>query len=117
VDPRLRVATKLPLDELWNEHGPLAATKTRTVGKAEVQDLLRTEMVDLVVADVGQPLRWIEPLKRFDFWKDELSPRLAEPTEVDTGFTPDAWPDGCCYVAHEWRLSDGTGVVVAEAYH
>jgi hypothetical protein len=86
-------------------------------GRRKFRDLLRTEMVDFVVADVGQPLRCIEPPKRFDFWKDELSTRLVEPTDVNTGFAPAAWPDGYCYVGREWRLSDGWAVVVAEAYH
>jgi hypothetical protein len=113
----LRVVSKLPLDELWNEAGTISATKVGPVGTDEIRKLLRSAPVRFVVADVSEQLRWVEGSDSFDWWKSELKPRLAEPEGAKAGVDLDEWPDGYGYVAYEWRLEDGAVVIAAEKWH
>lgn len=57
MDPALRIVTRLPLAELWTERGPVAATRERLLGRAEVKSLLQAGPVQFVVADCGKALR------------------------------------------------------------
>jgi hypothetical protein len=64
---------------------------------------------------VGSRLEWIDAAARFTFWKDELAPHLAEP-----GGGPlylEQFPGEYFYGAGEWRLDDGTAIVVVEKHH
>ena len=72
----------------------------------------------LVVAEVGQPLRWISEGDRFAFWKSEKSEvkcRLVAPDA--TGFCLDDYPNRYCYVAAVWQCGRSTTVIVLEKHH
>jgi len=72
---------RLPLEELWNETGNLNAQRVVTgLNAADVTEMIKAGAT-FVVADVGLPPRWIDPAHRFEFWKTEVKPRLAESDE------------------------------------
>jgi len=113
LDPKLRIVTSIPLAELWTDAGPLAAQRIRYLASDDLHGLLRQGPLRFVLADCGKPLRWIEHSACYDFWKEEVKPRLASP---DT-FSPEDYPDGHCYLASEWATDDGESAILVEAYH
>ena len=89
---------RIPMSELWDSEGKLTATKQRILRGSGVVALLRQGLVRFVVANCGDPLRWIEPSQCYDFWKSELKPRIVETEAFDLAGFPDAY----CYVVSEW---------------
>jgi len=112
-----RVVTRLPLVELWNEHGPVAAQREEFLTSEQLRVLLQGAPVRFVVADVGSPLRWIPEADRFVFWKAEVRPRLVEHPEHPIDVY--SYPEGRAFLASEWVL-DGLAsspIVLLESYH
>ena len=114
MDPTRRIVTCTPLTELWDGKGPLDTRRTDHVGEAEIVPLLR-DGASFVVAEVGQPLRWIAEGDRFAFWKAEVRRRLVAPNAG--GFHLDDYPDGYCYVAAIWICAPSTSIIVLEKHH
>lgn len=107
-----RIVTSLSLDSLWDEDdGPLRlAPRGRELEVEDVKQLLRDGPRAFVVADVGEPLRWVEK-DVFAFWKNEVQPRL---TTWSRQPELDDFPDGYFYVAEEWSGQDGQVVVLTK---
>lgn len=114
MDPARRIINRLPLDELWNDQGTIAATRGRDLSRKEIRDLLRAAPAQFVVADVGSPLRWIPVSACYDVWKTELQAHLADP---GSEFRLEQFPGDYCYVASGWKLAAGGAVVVLETFH
>ena len=114
MDPRLRVVTKLPLDELWNDEGQVGATRGRDLAADDVSARLR-EGARGVVATVGAPLRWLHGVEFFDWWKSEARPWLIDP-EWEL-WRLEYLPDERAWLASEWRLANGATVVSFEEFH
>ena len=112
--PADRVVTRLPLQELFDDGGPVAAVRQRDLSAADVRALLDNELLRFVVVDVGSKPAWVPGAERFAFWKAEARPHLADPTD---GADFDCFQGGYCYFASEWRLSGGIPVVVFELCH
>jgi hypothetical protein len=104
----------MPLGQLWNDDGELAATRSRDLNREAIRELLARGSVQFVVADVGRGLRWIRPAERFEFWKNEVAGHLADGGRIDL----DSFPSGLAYTASEWAGSpDGIPIVLLEAHH
>jgi hypothetical protein len=112
--PDLRRATSLPLTELWTDEGPISAHRLHDLDRSELTEMLRAGCVLFVVADVGQRLTWIPEEACFVFWKTEVKPHLADPTE--RLYLAD-WPEEYYYLASLWELGDGRNVVVLTKHH
>jgi hypothetical protein len=116
MTPERRIVVSSPLDELWDERGPVDATRGRALGLQEIAVLLSSEAVQFVVANVGRRLRWIPVDDRFAFWKGEVNVRLV-PADAEK-FYRDEYPGEYCYVATEWRRSAGQStIVLLESHH
>jgi hypothetical protein len=113
MDPALRVVMRIPMTELWDSEGNLTATKQRTLSRDDVVALLRRGLVRFVVAECGDPLKWIPPSDCYGFWKTELKPRIVE-TKT---FELEDFPGAYCYVASEWADGQFTPLVLLEMYH
>jgi hypothetical protein len=113
MDPTQRIVTKLPIAELWNEHGIVAAIRQRRLDAAGIRNLLRRTSVHFAVANCGAPLRWIPPSESFSFWKHEVGPHLPEASAPRL----DNFAGGYCYFASEWITADGGSVIVLEMAH
>lgn len=112
--PELRIVTSLPLRELWNDEGPLAARRVGDLSDPGIRELLRTGPPQFVVADVGLPLEWVPEASCFNAWRDRFRGNLAEAgRKVD----PDAFPGGFCFFASEWIGENGVTIVVPERCH
>lgn len=114
MDPAKRIITEIPLRELWDERGPVAAAWVRDLTGEAISDLLRTEAVRFVVADVGAKPNWIPASDRFRFWKAEVKPHLAPPHQP--AFRED-FPGEYCYFASEWRGESGGTIIVLKRSH
>jgi hypothetical protein len=114
MDPRLRIVTKLPLEELWNTEGSLRSARVRPLAVAEIRALLSTQQVRFVVANAGMKLRWVDLEDRFEFWKREARARIAD----SLPFLPEDFPDGIAYRASLWQVEgEPAAVVLLEGYH
>jgi hypothetical protein len=116
MEPEQRIVVSMPLDEIWDERGPVAATRGRTLGLQEIAALLSSEAVQFVVANGGSPPRWIRFDDRFTFWKTEVKVRLV-PADAEKFYLGD-YPGEYCYVPTEWRRSVGQStIVLLECHH
>lgn len=109
-----RVVAQLPLEEVWDERGSVTRDWVRDLDSRDVQALLREGPVHFVIADIGHPLSWVPPERRFYFWKDETRAHLIEPDLVRRGVRLDGLPDGYGFVASEWRWADGAVVLLSK---
>lgn len=108
-----RIVTQLPLAELWNEMGPIASKLVRELYAEDIRELLRAGPVQFVVANVGDPLRWVPVAECFQFWKSELQGRVADPA----GASLEEYPGVYCYFASEWEEYQGQPVVMLTIAH
>jgi len=103
--------TSLPLTSLVTPTGP--ARFHRDVGTDDIRKLLQQGSVRFVVANIGEPLRWIAQSECFEFWKQEVKCRVAEPTHQ---VHVQDFPEEYCYIATEWYDSSGLLILLATAH-
>lgn len=117
--PDRRVVTRLPLSELWDAEGILQVEKRRIVGCEQVVELLRRGGVRFVLANCGNPLKWIAEKETYRYWREEVKPHLVEPAAAENGFRLEDWPGEYCFVASEWSgRGDATeSIVLLETHH
>jgi hypothetical protein len=108
-----RLATNLPLRDLWEGNRPLSARRNRDLSAADITALLHSGPVRFVVADVGSALRWVPMADCYTFWKSEAKPHVA----AAPGAYLDGFPGQYCYFASEWSLPSGESVVILERHH
>jgi hypothetical protein len=113
LDPQQRIVTVTPLGELWTDAGSLRAQRVRPLTLDEVRNLLRQGPLRLAVADCGKPLRWIDRSDCFEFWKEEVKPRVAS----SEAFFLEDYPGEYCYAASEWTVESGESLILLEMYH
>jgi hypothetical protein len=113
MDPARRVVTRLPLETLFTEAGPLKGRRQRDIGLADLVELVRLAPL-LVIAEVGRPLSWIPRQHTFDVWKKELRARIVEP---GTSFRLEDFPGAYCFRASEWTVEEAAAVLVFERMH
>lgn len=114
--PDRGIVTRLPLDALWNERGPVAARRVRHLGPETLRSLLRASEVRFVVADIGAALRWIPQAQTYAFWKAEVGSHLVD--DPNRPFDPARFPQGYCYLASEWRGAElDFAAVILERHH
>ena len=113
MDPKLRIVTRLPLEELWRETGVVTASRGRFLTKDDIAALLRNGLVQFVVADLGNSLQWIGLQDCYPFWKNEVKPHIAGERAVLEEF-----PGEYCYFAWEWDTTpEAPPIVVLEKSH
>ncbi len=114
MKPELRHVSQMPLTELWNTTGVVAAEKVRELGLSEIVSMLRTGKVRFVVADIGHHLQWVPSEHSYEFWKSEVKMHLAPP---DASAYLEDFPDEYCYFASEWKADGGEPIVLLAKSH
>lgn len=105
--------TQMPLRSLSTEAG-VKLHRVRDVTTREVKELLSSDAVRFVVAEIGKLLRWISEEERYRFWKSDVQVHVANEEKVRL----DDSPDGYCYFASEWRSdASSEAVVLLEKHH
>jgi hypothetical protein len=104
----------MPLTELWTSKDLLDVQRAGNVGRHGIVQLLR-DGSSFVLAELGQPLRWIAESDRFAFWKAEVKCRLVAP-DADS-FHLDDYPGSYCYVATIWKGTSSMPIIVLEKHH
>src|SRR5262245_51345040 len=113
MDPRERVVISLPLVELFDSRGPVAARRTSDLHPEQIRELLRAGPVQFVVVEPGTRPQWIPRDECFDFWKREVTENIAAGARID----PNALLRGYCYRASRWESESGAPIVVLEKLH
>lgn len=114
MKPELRHVSRMPLDELWNDRGVVAAKKVQELGAPEIVSLLRAGKVRFVVADIGHHLLWIPLDVCYEFWKSEVKLHLAQP---EAEIYLEDFPGEYCYLASEWKADTGEPIVLLMKSH
>ena len=114
MKPEIRHVSKMPLAELWNESGIVAATKVRELCSLEIAAMLRAGKVRFVVADLGHHLQWIPLGDCYEFWKSEVKRHLAQP---EANIYLEDFPGEYCYLASEWKPDVGEPIVLLMKSH
>ncbi|HVS40416.1 MAG TPA: hypothetical protein VMS17_32965 [Gemmataceae bacterium] len=109
-----RIIRSMPLDELWDDSGVVAARWIKDLAAAEIRELLNGGAIRWVVADIGKKPKWIPELDGFTFWKEEVKPRLVD-GEYQARLQD--FPGEYCYTASEWRDARGRPVVLLYRHH
>jgi len=113
MHPSLRVVTRMPLHELWDDRGTLPAVRGEQLGLKEIAKIARHGPFRFVIADAGMSLQWVPIEERFAFWKTakaHVLPRDAGGARLeDFG--------GYFYVATVWTTADRTPIVLLEMHH
>jgi len=111
--PDERIVTKLPLAELWDESGTLRGERIRPLDQELIRELVRTALVQFIVANCGAKLNWIPQKGRFEFWK-MVRPQIADPMKP---IRLDQFPNETAYTASEWRGRTGECLILLEMHH
>jgi hypothetical protein len=115
MDPRLRVVTQIPLQELWRIDGPVFGPREKWLSVDEIRELLREGAVEFVIADTGLPLKWVSLSDCHEFWKTEVRPHFADPHAVAR---IEDFPNGYFYSPSQWREpNSATSIVLLERHH
>jgi hypothetical protein len=113
--PSTRRVSRLPLDVIWDSDRDIQATRKRWLSKADLRTLLSKDPVVFYLADVGSPLRRIDIVRCYDFWKSEVSAHLVD--EPNSGVRPEEFPGQYAYFASEWSGPTQTPIVLLEKTH
>lgn len=114
VKPSQRIVQRIPVNELWNDHEVVLAQRSRALGADDIRALLSNGIVQFVVANCGEKLRWIDSGQTFTFWKQEALSHLAE---ADEQLDVRNFAGNYCYVASEWSCPDGSILILLEKHH
>lgn len=102
-----RVVTHLPLPRLWDANTFLPHTRERSLYEEDAASLVLAGTARIVVAELGEALRWLPPGQTRAFWIHEAAPRLLVPhTPHITG--------GHAYAASLWTAEDATPILLLE---
>ena len=112
-----RIVTSLPLRELWNSNGVVAAEEHGALNSDDIGQLLRLGKVRFVVADVGRPLYWVPLEQCHTFWKVKVKERLVDPVISESGIFLDEYPGAYCYLASAWQPDTGERIVLLSKFH
>jgi hypothetical protein len=110
VRPDQRIVTKLPLAELWDDHGTLTGGRVCALHQNNLVELLRLGPVQFVVADCGSNLEWIPMDERFAFWK-KIQRQFAD-LDPHQPIRLEQFPNQTAYTASQWRGRAGECVVL-----
>lgn len=111
MDPRLRVVTVMPLEELWDDDGAFGR-HVEHLSTDQIKAILRSGKVRFVEANVGEPLRWTAPDDCFARWRQVA----ANVTDVER-FALEDFPDEWAFVASEWEGRSGERLILLEKHH
>jgi hypothetical protein len=103
--------------ELWDRNGAIHVKRGQSLSAADIKGQLRAHPVTFVVANIGQPLTWVEPSFAFRFWKEEVQLHLVDPPSAEAGFSLESFPGGYAYVASEWSGGSAPAVVLLGMHH
>lgn len=110
-----KVISRLPLTELRTEGQDTALERKRFLTSDDIKELIKTQPVTFVVADVGRKLNWVAPDNCFQFWKSEVKPNLVD--DPDGQINLSDFPDDYAYLASKWTGKQQDTVVLLEKYH
>ena len=111
MDPRLRVVTVMPLEELWDDDGAFGR-RVAHLSTDQIKAILKGGSVRFVEANVGEPLCWTAPAECYFRWKQVV----AHVADADR-FLLEDFPDEWAFVASEWEGRSGERLILLEKHH
>lgn len=110
-----KIVTEIPLNELWDTRSVLDAKRETFLTHEDIGQLLKSQQVTFVVANIGDGLKWISPVDAYSFWKAVGKEHLADNAEH---IELNGYPDQYAFIASKWssRSSPAT-IVLLERIH
>lgn len=105
--------TMLPMKELWDAEGKIAAQRAKFMTTKEIDALLKKEDLLVAVAILGNPPVWLGPDEVAPAWKTELKPHTCN--KHDEGCSLDEFEGEYFYFASYWEGKEP--VLLFEMYH
>jgi hypothetical protein len=109
-----KIVTTFPLENLWNEHEEILATREQSLNKEKIKQMISLQPVEFVVAEIGEKLKWVGVNECYKFWKSEVEKHLVNDTDE---IILDNYPEGYAYLASEWKTIDSNSIIVLEMMH
>lgn len=114
MSPTKRIVTQLPLTALWTEDDELKAVREKYLDKEAIRELLKQTLVEFVVANAGDKLKWIAVDKCKEFWKGEVKDHVVDGSgRIDL----DNYPNGYAYLASLWKGDTEIPIILLEKHH
>ena len=114
MDITNKIVTKIPLECLWTEEEELDFERQKYLNGEEIKEILKAGPVRLIVADVGQKLKWIPLDKCFERYKKEIKEHIIDHLEnIDL----EKFKYNFAYIASLWTDKANKKVVVLEQVH
>ncbi len=110
---KAKIVSRTPLNFLWKDQLVLSLKRGEFLRKSQVEELLKHEPVEFVIASIGSPLSWIDIEKCYDLWEKELKSHLVEDYDE---FDLDDYKNHYAYVASEW-IGEDKRLILLEVFH
>ena len=109
-----RTVREIPLNELWIDEALLDVKRTSCLTRIDIKSILKDHPVAFVVADIGQPLRWVKLSECYNFWKSEAEKQIADnPDLIDLN----DFPNNYAFIASKWTGRNGEDIILLEKIH
>jgi hypothetical protein len=109
-----KIVITVPLDFLWSEDGKVRATKGNYLNSKDIRELLKINLVQFVIADVGHKLEWLKIEDCYKLFKNEFSNHIIEnPLAIDLPSLKGEYG----YLASSWSGEFKTSIVLMEKFH
>jgi len=109
-----KIVREIPLQAIWNENGYVTNNKISYPTLPEIKQLLKSDKIQFVVANVGDRLQWIPKSDTYTFWKNKVQINLIENPEH---IILDLLPNEFGYLASHWKTDGGLDIILLEMYH
>jgi hypothetical protein len=112
MDDDDKIITNFPVNELFKSNNKLTCIK-RQLNKDEIIEIIKTQPIEFVIADIGLKLEWIDIQDCYNFWKQEISNNFAfeEPIHLDN------FNNNYCFWASKWKFQNEEIVILLEKLH
>jgi hypothetical protein len=107
-----KIIIKFPVNELFKSNDKLTCIK-RQLNKDEIIEIIKTQPIEFVIADIGLKLKWIEIQDCYNFWKQEISNNLAFEELINL----DNFDNNYCFWASKWKYPNEEIVILLEKLH
>jgi len=110
----MKIVSFIPMTNLWLDNENIVAKREKYLSAKEIQEKLKNNPIEFVVASIGEKLNWVSFDKSFNFWKTELKPHLVDDIN---NINLNAYPNNYAYIASEWSREIETSIILFEKYH
>lgn len=109
-----KTVSELPLSELWIGDATIDVKRNSYLTRTDIKNMLNGQLITFVVANIGEPLKWVKLSDCYHFWKNEAEGHVAnEPNHIDV----EDFPDKYAFIASKWTGRNHDCIILLEKVH